>query len=879
MRRRAPIWAWHVGRAVSVALAVGECVLLIVQPDKGLELWWKLAIPLLPLLWLSAPGLWRNLCPLAASNQTPRLLRFTRGLTIPAWYREYAPVVGMVAFILLVASREPLLNTSGVATAVLIGASLIGAFAGGLVFKGKSGWCSSICPLLPVQRIYGQTPFATIPNSHCQPCVGCTKNCYDFNPRVAYLADLYEDDRHYTGYRKFFVGCFPGLIYCYFTLPAHISAAGDYGRFAVFIGVSAGSFLLAETLLKVTVNKITAVYGGVAISLFYFYAAHVLSGTLTGSEGTDWFVWGLRGVVWALAAVWLVRTWRKEAVFVEQATAPAQVRLGAGALDAARAQQAGNPEITFEPSGLRLVAKPGATLLDLAESGEQAIEAGCRMGVCGADPVCVVSGMGNLSPISNDERATLERLGYAENTRMACCARVEGPVTIALTPERAGTAPSKRVEGFTPDPEVKRVVIVGNGIAGVTVADHIRRRHPDCQIDVVANEPYPLYNRMGIGRLVYGRAAMVGLQLLPDSWYEENAVTCWLNTFATELDRECRELTLGTGETLPYDRLVLATGSDSFVPPIEGYGVPGTFVLRRAADAFAIRTYAQEHRAEHAVIAGGGLLGLEAAYALHKIGLHVTVLERSDTLLARQLDERAAELLRDYLEGLGLHISLASETESLHVGERGTIGASHAGERGASGGRLREVCLRDGRTLPADLFLVAAGITPLVELARATGIEVGRGVIVDDELRTSDPNVLAVGDVAEHDGQVYGLWPAAVEQGEVAAENALGGRRRYRGTVPVTMLKVVGVDLLSIGRFQPADEDTVIALEDSEEHSYRKLVIADGRIVGAILIARQQDAPHVTAAVKEAPDVSALVPALERGEWEVLAERRESVAV
>jgi len=861
IRRRVPIWAWHVGRVLSVASAIGLCILLLVKPAKGLELWWKLAIPSLPLLWLTAPGLWRNLCPLAASNQTPRLFKFTRGLTIPDWYREYAPVVGMAAFILLVASREPLLNTSGVATAVLIGASLVGALTGGVVFKGKSGWCSSLCPLLPVQRIYGQTPFATVPNSHCQPCVGCTKNCYDFNPRVAYLADLYEDDRHYTGYRKFFVGCFPGLILCYFTLPEHISAASDYGRFALYIAASAGSFFLIEALLKVTVNKITAVYGAVAISLFYWYASQVLAGTLTGSESTAWFVWGLRGVVWVLAAVWLVRTWRKEAVFVEQATAPPPVRLGDEALDAARAQQAGNPEITFEPSGLRLVAKPGATLLDLAESGEQPVEAGCRMGVCGADPVCIVSGMEHLSPISSDEQATLERLGYAESTRMACCARVNGPVTISLTPERAGAVAPKRVEGFEYDPEVTRVVVVGNGIAGVTAADHVRRRHPDCQIDVVANEPYPLYNRMGIGRLVYGSSAMVGLQLLPDSWYEDNKVTCWLNTFATGLDRERQELTLGTGEKLPYDRLILATGSDSFVPPIEGYGAPGTFVLRRAADAFGIRTFAQEHGAEHAVIAGGGLLGLEAAYALHKIGLHVTVLERGKTLLSRQLDERAAEMLRDYLEGLGLHIMLATETASLH-----------AGESNGRPGRLREVRLRDGRSLPADLFLVAAGIAPLVELARESGLEVAKGVVVDDALATSDPHVFAVGDVAEHRGRTYGLWPAAVEQGEIAAENALGGARAYEGTVPVTMLKVVGVDLLSIGRFQPQDGDTVIAIEDSEEHSYRKLVIADDRIVGAILIARQQDAPHVTDAVKHARDVSALMPALERGAWDVLAQ-------
>jgi NAD(P)H-nitrite reductase large subunit len=167
---------------------------------------------------------------------------------------------------------------------------------------------------------------------------------------------------------------------------------------------------------------------------------------------------------------------------------------------------------------------------------------------------------------------------------------------------------------------------------------------------------------------------------------------------------------------------------------------------------------------------------------------------------------------------------------------------------------------------------VAAGIAPLVELARESGLEVVKGVVVDDALATSDSRVFAVGDVAEHRGRTYGLWPAAVEQGEIAAENALGGARAYEGTVPVTMLKVVGVDLLSIGRFQPQDGDTVIAIEDSEEHSYRKLVIADDRIVGAILIARQQDAPHVTNAVKDARDVSALVPALERGEWDVLAQ-------
>jgi NADPH-dependent 2,4-dienoyl-CoA reductase/sulfur reductase-like enzyme/ferredoxin len=853
MRSRIPMPVWHAARAVFWVFAVFLCVLLVAQPEDGLKIWWRFLIPIVPLLWFVAPGLWRNTCPLATSNQAPRLFGFTRGLTLPDWWRRYAPIAGMLLLIAAVATRRTLFNTSGPATAALIGGSIVLAFVGGFVFKGKSGWCSSLCPLLPVQRMYGQTPFATVPNTHCQPCVGCTKNCYDFNPRVAYLADLNEDDPHYVTVRKFFVALFPGLIVAYFTIPDGLQTLDFYGRFALYLAISLGAFFALDAVIRVRTNVLTAFFGASAISVYYWFSAPVLSKTLFDDPNQQAFDWALRGVVWALALVWLVRTWQKERVFLEVATAPAAPKLGGGALAAARKAQSEQPEVTFEPSGLRLVVKPGATLLDMAEHGEQQIEAGCRMGVCGADPVCVREGMENLSPISADEKATLERLGYADNTRMACCARIEGPVTIALTPERAGDGQTKRVE-FDYDESVKRVVVIGNGIAGVTAADHVRRRHPDCQIDIAAVEPYPLYNRMGIARLVYGRTAMVGLQLLPDSWYEENRVNCWLNTRATRIDREKREVELGTGETLPYDRLIIATGSRSFVPPIEGYGLPGTFVLRDASDALKIRTFAQEHRARTAIVAGGGLLGLEAAYALHKLGLSVSVLERGTGLLSRQLDETGAEMLRSYLEGLGLHIEIAAET---------------AAARG--NGRLTEVELRDGRRLPADVLLVAAGISPEVDLADNAGLSVEKGIVVDDGLRTSDPTVFAVGDVAEHHGRIYGLWPAAVDQAEIAAENALGGDRAYAGTVPVTMLKVVGIDLASMGRFQGREGDEEIALSEPEEHRYRKLVIEDGRVVGAILIGHQTLSPSVTAAVKETREVGDVLEQLRAGDWDVLA--------
>ena len=810
-----PQAAWRAARVASVAFLVGVGVLLVADPDAGLDLWWGLLVPLLPLVWFVAPGLWRNVCPLAAANQVPRVLGFTRGLTAPAWFRTYAPLAGIAIFLAAVFSRPVLFEDSGPATAALIGGALAAAFAGGYVLKGKSGWCSSLCPMLPVQRLYGQTPFANVPNSHCRPCVGCTKNCFDFNPKVAFLADVHDRDRQWSTTRKLFAGAFPGLVIAFFTVPEPDVVGEHYALMALCVAASAGSFLLLEALVPASVPKLAAVYGAAAINLFYWWAA----------PGPDWIAWPLRALVLALTVVWLRRTFAHERLFLERQglpTPPRAARLGRGARAALAAKR--EAEVSFE-EGPRVVARPGTPLLELAESAEQPIEAGCRMGVCGADPVCVVSGMENLSPVSSDEQATLERLGLDPKlNRMACCARVEGPVTISMTPRRDSNV-VVRID-FPFDRAVERVVVVGNGIAGVTAADHVRRRHPDCAIDVVAAEPHPLYNRMGISRLIYGRSAMVGLHLLPDAWYEDNRVTCWLNTRALEIDRDDGVVRLGTGERLPFDRLVLATGSEARIPSIPGFGGPGTFVLRTASDALAIREYVQRAGASRAVVAGGGLLGLEAAYAIHKLGLRVVVLERGPWLLRRQLDEAAGALLRRYLENLGIEVLLDAQS--------GTVDGA--------------VTLTDGRAVDADVFLVAAGIEPSVELARVAGLSVARGVLVDDELRTSDERIFAAGDAAEWRGSVLGLWPVAVEQAEVAAENAVGGTRRYAGTVPVTMLKVVGVELLSVGAIDGPD-----ALVDADEESlrYRRLVLdEDGRAVGGILLGHPELAPAVTAAVR-----------------------------
>ena len=763
---------------------------------------------------------------------------------------------------LLVPFRKVLFNQSGLATAVLVGGALVGAFFGGFLLKGKSGWCSSICPLLPVQRVYGRTPYYTVPNSHCQPCVGCTKNCYDFNPGVAYMADMVDDDPYYVKYRKFFAAIFPGFVLAFYTTPAGASAVEVYLRFTLFILLSLGTFQVFDAFIKISDNTLTAIYGGLAFNFYYWFTAPLFLATLGNLFGLTlpvWLTWLFRATVLLLTLIWIGRTIRRERSFLLQLTAASTVKVGSQrAIKRHRAAQADHVEVTIIPEGNTILAEPGRPLLEICEHQNLPIEAGCRMGVCGADPIAIVSGMDNLSEIGDDEQMTLERLNYAGNTRLACMARVHGPVQMSLTPEAAGSHEHVVAEG-TYDVSVKHVVIIGNGIAGITAADYVRRHHPECAIDVVGQESHVLYNRMGISRLIYGRSAMQGLYLLPENWYEDHNVTGWLNTQVAHIDGETQEVMLATGDRLPYDRLILAMGSRSFVPPILGFSLSGTFVLREADDAMKIRAFAQTHRGKNAVIAGGGLLGLEAAYALHKLGLHVTVLERGPTPMRRQLDARGGRILQEYLERLGMEILVQAETEAI-MGD----------------GRVEEVTLKDGRVLPCDMFLMCVGIRSNIELAQVIGAKVNRGIVVDDGMQTNLPGVFASGDVAEHRGIVYGLWPVAVEQGKIAAINAVSHpdlHKTYQGIIPVTMLKVVGVELTSIGRIVPeSDEEIVIALQDVREHRYRKLIIAEGKIVGAILFGYPLFAPVITDAVKKGRDVASYISALNDGDWDVLKE-------
>lgn len=851
--RRLPIAAWHGLRALGLAAVATLLWLCFARPAVALTLFWGLVVPVLPLLFLTLPGLWRNLCPLAASNQLPRLLGITRGLTLPAGLRRYAVVTGLSALFLAVSFRRILFDHDATALAGLIGGALALAVLGGLVFKGKSGWCGSFCPLLPVQRLYGQTPLKVIPNSHCQPCVGCTKNCYDFNPHVAWLADIHDDDPWLGSDRRLVAGAVPGLVLAYFTAPAAEGIGAQLLHHGLYCVVGIGAYWLAEAVFRQSAQRTTVVFGALALNIYYAYASTTLFGTLQSlglPVPVAEFAWGLRAVVLVLSVHWILRTVAKEPLFLAQTVGPVpRTQIAATVLAGHHARSADNPVVTLEPGAKQLVAEPDGLLLDLLEANDCSISAGCRMGACGADPVAILAGAENLSPCSDRERDTLQRLGYGEGVRLACSVRVHGPVGVHLDPGMA--APAADAEPMDIPDDLQRIVIVGNGVAGVTAADVIRRHWKQGELHLIGAERHPLYNRMAITRLIYGRAAMQGLLLMPDKWYDDRGIHHWLNTRVRRIDPSARKVHLATGETVDYDRLILTAGSRSFVPPIEGFALPGCFTLREAEDAMAIREFVQQHDARHAVVAGGGLLGLEAAYALLRMGLQVRVLDRSSQLLSRQLDARASQHLATYLEALGLQIAFGQEV---------------AAAEGDS--RLRSLRLKDGTTLPCDLLIVAAGIAPNLLLASEAGAQTGRGVQVDDRMRSSIEHVYAAGDAAEWrgaPGQVPGLWAVAVEQGRVAALNALGGDAVYAPKPVPVALKVAGVDLTSIGRFEVAEGDEAIVIEDGGR--YRKLLLHDGRVAGALLLGHPELADAVIAAVDAGRDVSDRRDALAAGDW------------
>ncbi|NRQ38243.1 NAD(P)/FAD-dependent oxidoreductase [Nonomuraea sp. NN258] len=357
-----------------------------------------------------------------------------------------------------------------------------------------------------------------------------------------------------------------------------------------------------------------------------------------------------------------------------------------------------------------------------------------------------------------------------------------------------------------------RLVVVGNGMAGSRLVSEVRARDPRMRITVFGAEECRPYNRVLLSNVLAGSARPEQVRLVEPSWYERHGVTAVFGSPVAHIDRDTGHVVTEDGRREPYDLLVLATGSDAIVPPIPG--VARAIPFRTLGDCE--RIIAAAGRSARAVVIGGGLLGIEAARGLAGRGLPVTLLHLAEHLMERQLDLEAGQVLGETLAGLGVRIRTGVNAEAV-TGEG--------------------VRLAGGELVEGDLVVLACGVRPVTGPAAAAGLEVRRGVVVDDELRTDDPSIFAIGECAEHDGTVYGLVAPAWEQAEVAADVITGGKSLYRGSRLVTRLKASSVELAAMGETQlTEDQAEVVRFTHRAKGTYRKLVIRDDRLVGAIVL-------------------------------------------
>jgi nitrite reductase (NADH) large subunit len=368
------------------------------------------------------------------------------------------------------------------------------------------------------------------------------------------------------------------------------------------------------------------------------------------------------------------------------------------------------------------------------------------------------------------------------------------------------------------------LVIVGNGMAAARLVDELAKSALGrYAIAVIGAEPRLAYNRVLLSSVLAGETASHEIELRPASWWRDRGVTLKYGCAATEIDIGRRELKIAGEESMTFSKLVLATGSVPQRLNVPGAELAGVHTFRDSRDVDLLLALAA--RKKRVVVVGGGLLGLEAAYGLAKAGAAVTLIHLMDRLMERQLDAPAADLLKTLVERKGIEVLLNANTAGLH------------GETS-----VETIELTDGRRIDADAVIFAAGVRPNVVLAKEAGISANRGIVVDDQLQTDTADIFALGECAEHRGICYGLVEPAYEQAGVLAQHLAGGSAAYGGSVVATNLKVSGVAVFSAGDFIAADGSETIVLNDARHGIYKKLVIANGRLTGAVLVGDTQDA-------------------------------------
>jgi nitrite reductase (NADH) large subunit len=404
----------------------------------------------------------------------------------------------------------------------------------------------------------------------------------------------------------------------------------------------------------------------------------------------------------------------------------------------------------------------------------------------------------------------------------------------------------------------QKLVVVGNGMAGIRAVEELLKLAPDLyDITVFGAEPHPNYNRILLSPVLAGEMTIQDIVLNPLEWYAEHNITLHVGKTVNKIDRTARKVIADDGSEESYDRMLIATGSTPFVPPIPGRELQGVISYRDIRDTDEMIAAASEYR--HAVVIGGGLLGLEAANGLRSRGMDVTVVHLMPWLMERQLDRAAADMLKASLEARGLKFLMEKQTEALLRGSGDGAGDGSAHKPG----RVAALRFKDGLEIPADLVVVAAGIRPNTALAESARLYCNRGIVVNDTMQTYDPRIYAVGECVAHRGIAYGLVAPLFEQAKVCANHLANfGIARYTGSVTSTKLKVTGIDLFSCGDFMGGNDGKggsggtdEIVLNDPSGGVYKKLVVRNDTLVGAVLYGDTSDGAWYFQLVKDGKNI------------------------
>ncbi|MEG2694166.1 MAG: nitrite reductase small subunit NirD [Acinetobacter sp.] len=390
--------------------------------------------------------------------------------------------------------------------------------------------------------------------------------------------------------------------------------------------------------------------------------------------------------------------------------------------------------------------------------------------------------------------------------------------------------------------EKMKLVLVGNGLAGMRCLEDLLDMAPErYEVTVIGEEPWGNYNRIMLSPVLSGDKSIEDIMLHPHAWYSDKGIHFIAGDAAVKIDRPRKQVHTEKGIVVDYDRLILATGSKPFIPPIKGSDLKGVLSFRDIYDVNTMLEYCKNKK--NAVVIGGGLLGLEAAYGLKQRGMNVTVLHLMDRIMDRQLDARASALLKQSIEAKGIPVLTEANTEEL-IGQDGHVS------------QLR---LKDGTVLEADFVVFAVGIRPNMALAQSAGLRCNRGVMVNDTMQTFDPSIYAVGECIEHRNQTFGLVEPLWGQAFICASHlAEHGSLTFKAPTVPTQLKVSGCDVFSAGNFEPADDYEDIILNDEKRHIYKRIIIQQDKVIGAVLFGDTEDGAWYAELIADQTPISSI---------------------